>query len=218
MEDVIDVSAENLSRLKEEAEKTDADTIIRYIRIFSELSSKMKYATQKRILLEVALIKLCKPAMENNQDTLLERIRAIEEKIENGIVTAVVTSNQQMSTADQQNQVRPEVPKAVPEDIRQVVKKWAGIVGNAQMPLKLYLKNAKLSMGADNRLMVVVEDGIPYEYLKQEGCQEQVERLIEDYMGKSVEINIQSLEVGRSFESSYIDLTKIINIEIEEED
>ena len=56
------------------------------------------------------------------------------------------------------------------------------------------------------------------EYLKQEGCQEQVERLIEDYMGKSVEINIQSLEVGRSFESSYIDLTKIINIEIEEED
>ena len=76
MEDVIDVSRDNLVRLQEEAEKTDMETIIRYIRVFSELSSKMKYATQKRILLEVALIKLCKPEMETNQDTLLDRIRA----------------------------------------------------------------------------------------------------------------------------------------------
>lgn len=218
MEDVIDASSENLNRLKEEAKETDMETIIRYIRVFSELSSKMKYATQKRILLEVALIKLCKPAMETSQDALLDRIRAVEEKIENGLVTTVVQSTENTASAGLQNQPKPEVPKAIPEDVKQVVQKWQGIVGNAQMPLKLYLKNARLSLGGDNKLMMVVEDGVPYDYLKQEGCKEQVERLIEDYIGKSVEINLQSLEVGKQFENSYIDLTKIINIEIEEED
>ena len=218
MEDVIDVSSENLLRLQEEAKETDMETIIRYIRIFSELSSKMKYAAQKRILLEVALIKLCKPEMETGQDALIGRIRAIEEKLEQGIVTTVVPASVNTVAQNLQSQTKLEVPKAIPEDVKQVVQKWPGIVGNAAMPLKLYLKNARLSLGGDNKLMMVVEDGVHYDYLKQDGCKEQVERLIEDYIGKSVEINLQSMETGRQFERSYIDLTKIINIEIEEED
>ena len=218
MEDVIDVSSDNLLRLKEEAAGIEMETIIRYIRIFSELASKMKYATQKRILLEVALIKLCKPEMETSQDTLLDRIRAVEEKIENGLVTTVVQTSEAATSAAASNQPRPEVPKAVPEDVKQVVQKWSGIIGNAQMPLKLYLKNVRLSLGGDNKLMLVAEDGVHYDYLRQEGCKEQIERLIEDYIGKNVEINIQSIETGKQFENSYIDLSKIINIEIEEED
>lgn len=34
MEDVLDVSSENLALLKEEAQMIDSDTLIRYIRIF----------------------------------------------------------------------------------------------------------------------------------------------------------------------------------------
>ncbi|CUQ38001.1 DNA polymerase III subunits gamma and tau [Dorea longicatena] len=52
MEDVLDVSSENLQQLKEEAQMIEVDTLLRYIRIFSELSGQMKYATQKRVLLE----------------------------------------------------------------------------------------------------------------------------------------------------------------------
>lgn len=218
MEDVIDASSENLARLKEEAEGTDMETIIRYIRIFSELSSKMKYATQKRILLEVALIKLCKPAMETNTDSLLDRIRAMEEKMEKGLVATVVQASTDNAPVQALNQAKPEVPKAIPEEVKQVVQKWSGIVGNAGMPLKLYLKNVRLSLGGENKLMMVVEEGIASDYLRQEGCKEQVERLIEDYIGKKVEVIIQTLDGGKQFESSYIDLSKIINIEIEEED
>lgn len=67
MEDVLDVSSENLALLKEEAQMIDSDTLIRYIRIFSDLTNQLKYATQKRVLLEVTLIKLCRPAMDQNQ-------------------------------------------------------------------------------------------------------------------------------------------------------
>jgi len=38
MEDVLDMSSENLALLKEEADMIEADVIMRYIRIFSDLS------------------------------------------------------------------------------------------------------------------------------------------------------------------------------------
>ena len=46
MEDVLDISSENLALLKEEASMVDADILMRYIRIFSELGSQIKYASQ----------------------------------------------------------------------------------------------------------------------------------------------------------------------------
>lgn len=78
IEDVIDVSSDNLVRLKEEAGMTQTDAIMRYIRIFSELSGQVKYAAQKRILIEIALIKLCRPDMEKDFDSVVERVRAVE--------------------------------------------------------------------------------------------------------------------------------------------
>ncbi len=75
IEDVVDVSSDNLLRLKEEAEMLDVETIMRYIRIFSELSGQIKYASQKRILVEIALIKLCRPDMEKDFGSVVERVR-----------------------------------------------------------------------------------------------------------------------------------------------
>ena len=43
--DLIDVSSDNLARLRSEAETMDAEEIMRQIRIFSELSGQIKYAT-----------------------------------------------------------------------------------------------------------------------------------------------------------------------------
>ena len=82
IEDVLDVSTENMQQLQEEAGMVEADMLLRYIRIFSELSGQLKYAAQKRVFLEVALIKLCTPAMETSSDSILDRIRVLEEKLE----------------------------------------------------------------------------------------------------------------------------------------
>ena len=87
IEDVLDVSTENMQQLQEEAGMVEADMLLRYIRIFSELSGQLKYAAQKRVFLEVALIKLCTPAMETSSDSILDRIRVLEEKLEQGVIS-----------------------------------------------------------------------------------------------------------------------------------
>src|SRR5699024_3902456 len=70
LEDILDISSENLAALKEEAAMVEPAVLMRYIRIFSELSGQMRYSSQKRVLLEVAIVKLCKPSMERNLDSI----------------------------------------------------------------------------------------------------------------------------------------------------
>lgn len=50
------MSEENLNQLREESQMIEGETLMRYIRIFSELSGQLRYASQKRVLIEIALI------------------------------------------------------------------------------------------------------------------------------------------------------------------
>ena len=54
---MLDVSSENLKALKEESQMVDTDTLMRYIRVLSELSNQLRYASQKRVMVEIGLIK-----------------------------------------------------------------------------------------------------------------------------------------------------------------
>jgi DNA polymerase-3 subunit gamma/tau len=221
LEDVIDMSTDNLARLKEEAGMLEQDMIIRYIRIFSELSGQIRYASQKRILVEIALIKLCKPNMETTDDSLLERIRQVEDKVENGVFVTQANTAVPGTGATQapQAKTKPQLPKAVPEDVKLIVSKWPAIVGNAAQPMKTYLKTAKLSLGGDNKLMVVLEDGNSSDYFTQHPeNKEQLELLLSDFSGKEIEVTLQTVGSSSDFEENYIDLSKIIQMDIEEED
>ncbi len=86
----LDMSAENLARMNELAEQIDTDTLIRYIHIFSDTSASIKYAVQKRVVLELAVIKLCKPEMETDYSALLDRVRVLEQKLEQGTGAAAI--------------------------------------------------------------------------------------------------------------------------------
>ncbi|UEA73911.1 DNA polymerase III subunit gamma/tau [Clostridium sp. L2-50] len=89
----LDMSAENLERLRQLAAQIDTDALIRYINIFSDTSANIKYAVQKRIVLELAVIKLCKPEMETDYSALLDRVRVLEQKLESGAAGLVVAGN-----------------------------------------------------------------------------------------------------------------------------
>ena len=224
IEDVIDVSTENLARLKEEAQMAENDVIMRYIRVLSELSGQIRYAAQKRILVEMTLIKLCKPSMETDAQSLLDRIRQLEDKLENGIQIMTVPGND-MGSEDkirqpQIPQPKAELPKAIPEDVKQAAARWSAIVGEAPMPMKAYLKTAYPSLAGDGSLLVVVEDGLPSDYFKQPERRTDLENLISNYIEKEIKITIQNTEQGRNPQDVYPDLTRVVDqmIDMEIED
>ena len=80
-EDTLGISRENLKLMKEEAEELDYRQVMRYIRILSELSNRMRFSGSKRVQLELALMKMMQPAMETDEESLLERIGQLEDRI-----------------------------------------------------------------------------------------------------------------------------------------
>nr|WP_300822276.1 DNA polymerase III subunit gamma/tau [uncultured Schaedlerella sp.] len=240
-EDVLDVSTENLAQLKEEAEMIEADVLLRYIRIFSELTEQLRYATQKRVLLEVTLIKLCTPAMEVKTDSLLDRIRALEEKLEKGLAAAQAAVPAGMYPGGPGGYpegsypggypagpgsktgaaAKQEVPLAIPEDVQEVVKNFRSIAEEVSAPVSTYLKKARLSLGGENRLMVVLPDGLGASIVGTEEHKKELEEKIEQRIGKKVEVEVREIEEGRRFEDTFIDLEKLkekINMDIIVED
>lgn len=222
LEDVIDVSTDNLKRLKEEAALIQPEQIIRYIRIFSELSGQIRYAAQKRILVEIALIKLCKPEMETSQDAVLDRLRQVEDKVEKGVVVSGIAEGVPRSAPEAQAAAakpRPELPKAIPDDVRKIVSKWPTIVGTAENPMKVYLKSAKLSLGEGSKLMVALEDGIASDhFMGNEENRRQLEALLADFAGKEVEVEFRTIRGEQEFAENFVDLSRLVQMEIEEEE
>lgn len=221
MEDILDVSTENLAQLREEAQMIDSDTLIRYIRIFSELTNQLKYATQKRVLLEVTLVKLCRPAMDPEPDALLDRIRAIEKQLEEGAWERPArerAADDRPGDRPRREEARPEIPKALNEEVKAVAQDFRRIVNDASPMLKVCLKKARLSVGEGNRLLIVAPDSMSASVLDSEEHKAEIEALIREKIGRQVEIEVRGMEEGSRFEDHFVDIEKLINMEIIVED
>ena len=195
-EEAIDVSSENLKLLKEESEMTDSDTLMRYIRIFSDLSNQIRFATQKRVLVEIALIKLCRPAMETNLDSVLDRIRVLEQKIEERPVQQVVVQSAAApgseATAAQAEPPKPP-QKAAPEDLQKIVASWKMIVGQTTAAFKqALLQSVPKYNGETGEPILYVEFQTPLGrlYPDDSDAKKELQTIIEQKLGKSIELHM----------------------------
>lgn len=215
-EEAVDMSAENFARLKEEAQGCSLEQIMRYIHVFSELANQLRYSSQKRVLVELAIIKLCKPQMERSYEALLERMLLMEEKIEQGIAMAAPEKEED---SGEPYQVKQEIPKALPEEIREIAAGWRGIVEDASGLLQACIRRGKISLGDKNQLLLVFEDEFAYERACREDSIAELKELIARRFAREAEIEMRLNQEGRRFEDSFIDLEKLIlaDIEIEEE-
>ena len=238
LEDVLDVSSDNLKLLQEEAGMVREDTLIRYIRIFSELSGQIKYESSKRIALEVALIKLCRPEMERDETSLLDRIRRLEQMVQEGTV-AVRTDNfgygsasggekqnfqpgkvLELSAGGDADQTEPGAgmtgmvaESAAPEDLQQVVSKWRNIVNATSGRLKSVLVSARVqynASGEDARLYVVFQDFLGERYVNDPATKKLLERVIADQIGKKVEVKMMLQQ------DAQVSQVRLANVSIEE--
>ncbi len=217
--EAVEVSTENLALLEEQAKEWNTDTLIRYIRIFSDLSNQIRYASQKRVMVEVALIKLCRPQMEKSYEDILERIRQLEAKLENGVTVAVREKETAEREPAKREEIPVELPKAVPEDLKLVAKNWSNIVATTTGITKVSLGNARPSMGNNNTLLLVFTDEWDLEALKKEAHMQELKSAIARYVPKDVEVTTKLITAEKESAEEAFDLRRIIkNIDIEYED
>nr|WP_302690545.1 DNA polymerase III subunit gamma/tau [uncultured Blautia sp.] len=200
-EEAIDVSSENLKLLKEESGMTDVETLMRYIRIFSDLSNQIRFASQKRVLVEIALIKLCRPAMETNLDSVLDRLRVLEKQMEERPVQQVIVRESEAGGAGEPGaavtgtatvqQQKPQ--KAAPEDLQKIVVGWRAIVGQTTGLFKQSLQRAVPKYNGetgDPILYVEFQDFLGMNYVDNPEAKKELQDIIVARTGKSVEIHM----------------------------
>ena len=87
--DRLDLSADNLERILNDARSADLAEIMRYIRIFSGLIDSIRYSENRRILTEMAIIRAGRGRMDDGAgdmgvdqlDNLTNRIRELEQRL-----------------------------------------------------------------------------------------------------------------------------------------
>ncbi|MDZ5000688.1 DNA polymerase III subunit gamma/tau, partial [Clostridium perfringens] len=88
-EEVLDMSEENISLVKEQSSKVRAEEVMRYIRILQEAEGNAKISKQARLYLELAIIKMCKIEYDTSNEVILTRLNKLEEGLKNGSLKVV---------------------------------------------------------------------------------------------------------------------------------
>lgn len=86
-EDIVEASPETLDKMKKQSAFFGQDEIISIIKELSSLEADLKWVSHPRILLEVSLIKLCEREAAAVDGSILDRLAALEKRLENGDFT-----------------------------------------------------------------------------------------------------------------------------------
>ena len=185
-EESLDMSKETIAALKEECAMVDTTALLRYIRLLSELSNQIRTATQKRVLLEVGFIKLCRPETESDAESLSERVRQLETMLAQGlpVIPAGGAGNNSginpssgaaiggaanggvsagnSASQSQAAQISPEealekrFSPAEAEDLKKIANRWNDIVNQSSMPMQQFLRAARVAVADNSTILQLV--------------------------------------------------------------
>ena len=107
---------DELKSLKALAEKLPLEELLYDLNIIEDTFSQIKRASNKRIPLEMAFVKLCSESLDSENDALLRRISALEAKLASGNFTAASSA---VSVENKPKAPEP-IKTAVPEPRQQI--------------------------------------------------------------------------------------------------
>lgn len=127
--EVLDYSSDYVEKLKQQAEALSINELMRYIEQLGKLAYEMKTALSPKILLEVALIKLCKVEMDESPMSLLAKMQHMEQQIEQLMKEGIAVKQLPVQQAAPREEVVPtRLPEAVPDEVKLLRSKWHAIL------------------------------------------------------------------------------------------
>ena len=135
-------SAEEIEKIKELSEVTSKDRLLQLVYDLSELQNSIKTSSQKLIIFQAGLIKLCNKQSGNSNEDLERRINVLEEQIKKG---AVVNTN----PVGADDPVRSKPQKTVPKNTQKqptstvstgpIAEQWGNILNDLKANGKIML-------------------------------------------------------------------------------
>ena len=237
-EELLDMSEDNLKQLREDAALADENVLMRYIRVFSEVLNQIRFAAQKRVLVELAFIRLTKPEMEQSMDAVLERLERLERQMEEGIPAAPWPGNmagdgsqpalpqavQPQAPSLESREAEPRtvtLPKAQLEDLNLIRNEWGKIVREMGMSIRPSFRETVVEPAGDSCLCIVFSDAMNFSMGSRPSILGDLERHVEQAYGKSIYFKARLRENGERLDTRNItdeELRENIHMDITIED
>ena len=239
MEEMIDISGENAAVLSRQADAVSEDTLMRYIRVFSELSGTLRLSSQKRVLTEIAVIKLTKPQMETNLESVLQRLDTLERQMEERPAAAgipdlgdpeklaalakLAAGSMGQGNGTEEKPAEPQtitLPKAEYDDLMLVRKEWPKIVSMLGRSLGSVLRDSFVKPNGESRMSILIEDGMHCQIAGTEAHLEEIRKLVADQYGKDISFSVKSRGGEMIEDTTYVtdDDLSVIHMDISEEE
>ena len=113
---ILDTTEHRLQALRTQAEQASTENILRALNVLSATETEARWSPQPRLLLEIALIRLCRPEMDPTLEGLRARVQAIEQQM--GRRPATEAPEAKRATPPEAGPARktPQTPKAPGKD------------------------------------------------------------------------------------------------------
>lgn len=85
--DLVDLTKDQVQEILGLAGGIDTEEIIRILTILSDLSEKLRFSTNQRMTLEIYIMKLASPAMDQSDQALAKRLEKLEKLVEDGRIS-----------------------------------------------------------------------------------------------------------------------------------
>lgn len=177
----MEVNQETKDRMIALAKDANEDALMHAIYVLQDASAKIAYTSSKRVMLELAIIKLCKPEMRYDVEGMNQRIELLEKQLaetkellkEQQAHPVVMTAAQPADGAVIQQSVAPvgdssehikqnlrdKYPQAEYEDLLLIAKAWKTIGKRGPRLVQHYYRQASLVAGRESgALELVVAD------------------------------------------------------------
>ena len=219
----LEMTAENYEALREESKMVALPVLMRNIRICSELANQLKFAVSKRVLIEMAIIKMMQPQMEDDIESLSVRLDRIEDQISSGsfVQTAPTATAQSVNNASEpqpqgsifdayfdgaaaQNSAPQsaaqtvELSEAEYEDYQKISSEWKKLSHMQSGFLNSILTGTQISYEKAKGLCVVFTNRFHYELMLQQNRMEELRQMLNSQYQKEFSISAKLLEAGEA--------------------
>lgn len=215
--EIISVSDDEFDRMKKSIENTDIDNVIRIINILSEIQNNLKYATDKRTIFEVGIIKTIKPTYDTNKEALEERVKYLEKVIESGNITVSARKTEFLDGEDVFDEAEEEVVKPKKsktsrskssskkskkyeemksEDLKKIERLWDKILDkmkqDRKMPVRAMLLEKKSLKEHNGVLYIIFGEKFAFakKSLSDHGNSEYIESVVKDIVHKNFSVKV----------------------------
>lgn len=209
----VDISSEKKETLIAFGKELNEDYLINYINILQEASNKLAYVKTKRVIVDVAIIKLCRPEMQKDYSAIEKRLEKLEKKTDNlGEGTQVVyvnspsevnsdaaSSGVQNNSTDSDtiySNLKKEFSEASLKEIESVISIWDKLMAKVMRIQRVFLDKAMVVPGEMKSTIDLVftrnsENQLAIDYFDKKANRELLEEEIAELTEREIHIGLR---------------------------